>query len=149
MYPRNMQKEHINLSQTDHDFLMTIVSRGHTSARVFRRATALLELNRGKTLAAIAKTLGVSRQTVSQWCNNYHSSGLRALEDAPRSGRPVEIDGPSRAKITALACSVPPIGHGRWTLRLLADKVVELGHCERVSHTAVRQILKKTTSSRT
>jgi putative transposase len=107
-----------------------------------------LELNRGKTLSAAAKTLGVSRQTVSQGCNNYHSSGLRALEDAPRSGRPVEIDGPSRAKITALACSAPPIGHARWTLRLLADKVVELGYCERVSHTAVRQILKKTTSSR-
>ena len=57
MYPRNMQKEYINLSQIDHNFLMTIVSRGQTSARVFRRATAL---------SAVAKTLGVSRQTVSQ-----------------------------------------------------------------------------------
>jgi putative transposase len=67
MYPRDMQKEHIHLSQTDYDFLMILVSRGHTSARLFRRATALLELNRGKTLSAVAETLGVSRQSVLRW----------------------------------------------------------------------------------
>jgi putative transposase len=144
-----MQKEHIHLSQTDYDFLMILVSRGHTSARLFRRATALLELNRGKTLSAVAETLGVSRQSVLRWRDHYLSRGLEVLEDAPRSGRPVEIDGASRAKITALACSAPPKGHARWTLRLLADKVIELGYCERVSHTAVRQILKKTNSSPT
>ncbi len=144
-----MQKEHIHLSQTDYDFLMILVSRGHTSARLFRRATALLELNRGKTLSAVAETLGVSRQSVLCWRDHYLSRGLEVLEDAPRSGRPVEIDGASRAKITALACSAPPKGHARWTLRLLADKVIELGYCERLSHTAVRQILKKTNPSPT
>jgi transposase len=143
-----MQKEHIKLSQTDHDFLMTIVSKGQTSARVFRRATALLELSRGKTLSAVAETLQVSRKTVSQWRDNYQASGLRALEDAPRSGRPIEIDGKSRASLTALACSTPPEGHARWTLRLLADKAVELGYCEHLSHTKARSILKKTNFSR-
>lgn len=91
----------------------------------------------------------MSRQSVLRWRDHYLSRGLEVLEDAPRSGRPVEIDGASRAKITALACSAPPKGHARWTLRLLADKVIELGYCERVSHTAVRQILKKTNSSPT
>nr|MBA3716464.1 helix-turn-helix domain-containing protein [Pyrinomonadaceae bacterium] len=62
-----MQKEHLKLSEPDHNFLMTVVSKGQSSARVFRRATALLELNRGKTLSTVAETLQVSRQTVSQW----------------------------------------------------------------------------------
>lgn len=143
-----MQKEHIKLNQSDHDFLMTIVSKGQTSARVFRRATALLELSRGKTLSAVADTLRVTRQTLSQWRDNYLSNGLRALDDAPRSGRPIEIDGKSRASLTALACSTPPPGHARWTLRLLADKAVELGYCQHLSHTKARSILKKTNFSR-
>ena len=70
------------------------------------------------------------------------------MADAPRSGRPIKIDGTQRAKITALACSDAPAGHARWTLRLLAAKVVELGYVgdgETVSHTQVGNILKKTT----
>jgi hypothetical protein len=69
------------------------------------------------------------------------------LQDQPRSGRPIEIDGSQRAKITALACSDPPDGYAKWNLRLLADKVVELGYCDRISHTKVATILKKTNSS--
>jgi len=72
-----------------------------------------------------------------------------ALYDQPRSGRPIEISGSQRAKVTALACSLPPAGRARWTLRLLADKPVELGHCQRLSHTAARKILEKTNSDRT
>jgi len=68
---------------------------------------------------------------------------LRCLEAKPRSGRPVEIDGIARAKITALACSDPPEGYGQWSLRLLAEKAVELDYCERISHTEVANILKK------
>lgn len=144
-----MQKEHIKLSQADQDFLMTIISKGQLSARVFKRATALLELHRGQTLCAVSQTLQVSYQTVAQWRDSYHSSGLRALEDKPRKGRPILIDGKSRAQITALACSTPPEGRARWTLRLLADKAVELGLCESLSHTKARVILKKTACSRT
>lgn len=143
-----MQKEHVKLSQTDQEFLMTIISKGQLPARVFRRATALLELNRGKTLCAVSETLQVSYQTVAQWRDNYHSSGLQALEDKVRKGRPVLIDGKSRAAITALACSTPPSGRARWTLRLLADKAVELGYCRSLSHTKARSILKKTNCNR-
>ena len=112
--------------------------------KVYRRALSLLELDRRKTYSAVAETLGVSNSTVATWSKNYREQGLLCLSDRPRSGRPVEITGEQRAKITALACSDPPVGHMRWTLRLLADKVVELGYCERISHTKVRQILKKT-----
>lgn len=143
-----MQKQHVKLSQTDQDFLTSLLAKGQASARVFKRATALLELHRGKTLTDVAKTLQVSSCTVATWRDNYQASGLSALHDKPRSGRPVEISGPERARITALACSSPPQGRARWTLRLLADKVVELGYCETLSHTAVRQILKKMTSAR-
>jgi hypothetical protein len=69
---------------------------------------------------------------------------LDCLYDAPRSGRPIVIDGAQRAKVTALACSDAPEGHDRWTLRLLAEKVVEAGFCETISHTMVGTILKKT-----
>jgi transposase len=112
--------------------------------KVYRRALALLELDRGKTYTAVAATLDVANGTVSTWSKNYRERGLLCLHDRPRSGRPVEIDGEQRAKVTALACSDPPKGHARWTLRLLADKAVELGHCEHISHTKVQEILKKT-----
>jgi transposase len=149
LYAENMHKEHIKLSQADQDFLMTIISKGQLPARIFRRATALLQLHRGKTLCSVSETLQVSYQTVAQWRDNYQASGLQALEDKPRQGRSVLINGKQRAQLTALACSTPPAGRARWTLRLLADKAVELGLCESLSHTKARQILKKTVSNRT
>jgi putative transposase len=144
-----MRKQHVQLTQADRDALTKLVKHGKSSARVYRRALGLLELDRGKTLAAVAETTGVSYQTVSTLRDNYKQKGLACLEDAPRSGRPVEITGEQRAKITALACSKPPEGYGRWSLRMLADKAVELGYCESISHTEVNKILKKTSSSHT
>lgn len=143
-----MHKEHLKLSQADQEFLMTIISKGQLPARVFRRATALLELNRGQSLCAVSQTLQVGYQTVAKWRDNYRANGLQALAEKPRQGRPVLIDGKSRASITALACSTPPSGRARWTLRLLADKAVELGLCESLSHTTARSILKKTNYNR-
>ncbi|HYE73272.1 MAG TPA: helix-turn-helix domain-containing protein, partial [Blastocatellia bacterium] len=136
-------------SQADHDFLLTTISQGHLAARVFKRATALLQLHQGQTLMAVADSLQVTHQSVARWRDNYLSRGLQALAEASRSGRPLRIDGKQRAQLTALACSTPPTGHARSTLRLLADKAIELGFCERLSHTKARQILKKTVSSRT
>jgi putative transposase len=121
-----------------------VIAKGNLSAKTFKRATGLLELDRGKTLEAVAETLGVSRITVMAWRNRYRKQGLKCLHDAPRSGRPVVIDGKQRAKITALACSEAPEGHTRWSLQLLAEKVVELGYCEKISRTQVGKILKKT-----
>lgn len=144
-----MRKEHVKLTEADQHYLESLLSKGSLSAKVFKRATALLELNRGKTLQAVAETLEVNYYTVATWRDNYQAKGLKALADQPRSGRPVEIDGKARAKITALACSTAPEGHAGWSLRMLADRVVELGYCERVSHTQVAKVLKKTNSSRT
>jgi putative transposase len=139
-----MKKQHVKLKAKDRDYLESLISKGKLPAKTFKRATGLLELDRGKTLGAVAETLGVSRVTVMTWRDKYKEQGLKCLEDAPRSGRPPEIDGKLRAKITALACSEPPEGRARWSWRLLADKVVELEYCEEISSTHIGNILKKT-----
>ncbi len=116
---------------------------------MYKRATALLELDRGKTFTSVAETVGTTYQTVSTWATKYKAAGLECLLDKPRSGRPIKFDGAQRAKITALACSEPPEGYGQWNLRLLAEKVVELEYCASISHTQVSDILKKTNLSLT
>jgi transposase len=125
--------------------LTTIINRGATTARTQTRARILDLLHRGQHPNEIASLLQVSLQTVFNVKRRYLSAGFdAALFDQPRSGRPIRIDGAQRAKITALACSTPPEGYARWSLRLLADKAVELQLCEAVSHNAVKEILKKT-----
>jgi transposase len=141
-----MQKEHVKLTESDHRYLTTLLSKGHLSARCFRRVTALLELHQGHTLDRVAKTLSAHPVTVVNWRDAYNEGGLQCLQDKPRQGRPIRFDGRSRAQINALACTSPPEGRARWTLRLLADKAVELGYCESLSHTQARTILKKTRS---
>jgi putative transposase len=141
---RLMKKQHVKLTSEDRAHLETVTSKGKLSAKLYNRTLALLELDRGKTFTAVSETLGVTIQTISGWAKRYQTDGLKALDDQPRSGRPVEIDGNERAKITALACSEAPEGYARWSLRLLADKAIELGYCEHISHTEIGQILKKT-----
>jgi putative transposase len=139
-----MNKQHVQLNDVDREYLEELIRKGELKAKVYRRAIGLLELDRNKTYTAVSKTLQVSIPTLSVWAAKYQESGLEMLHDQPRSGRPIEIDGNQRAKITALACSEPPEGYAQWSLRLLADKIVELGYCEHISHTEVAGILKKT-----
>lgn len=139
-----MKKQPLELSETDQAYLKQLVAKGEQPVKVYKRAIGLLELDRGKTLSAIAESLNVTKKTVGNWRDSYQQRGLNCLHDQARSGRPLEIDGNQRAKVTALACSDPPAGYGRWTLRLLADKAVELGYSEHLSHTQVGEILKKT-----
>jgi len=143
-----MKKQHVQLGENDRQYLESLIATGELPVKVYRRALALLELDRGKTYTTVAETLNVSNHTVSSLAKDYGERALLCLHDRTRSGRPVEINGTQRAKVTALACSDPPQGHARWTLRLLADQAVELGHCEHISHTKVQEILKKTNSSR-
>lgn len=144
-----MKNQHIELSKTERQYLTELMSKGQLPAKLYKRATALLELDRGQSYTRVAEIVGVTKQTVSTWAKNYREIGLRCLQDKPRSGRPIEIDGVARAKITALACSEPPEGYSQWSLRLLADKAVELEYCEHLSHNTVKDILKKTNSSLT
>jgi len=140
---------HLKLSKRDRKYLEGVVRSSQVIGRVYKRARGLLGLDAGETLEAISQALRVNRVTVAAWRDSYKKSKLKFLQDAHRKGRPKMIDGVQRAKITALACSEAPDGHSQWNLRLLADKVVELGFCEEISHTQVGRILKKTNSSRT
>lgn len=144
-----MKKEHVTLSEADRTYLQEIITKGNTSAKKYKRALALLELDRGRTLTETASIVGVVIQTASTWAEKYREAGLTFLEDKQRSGRPKVIDGLQRAKVTALACSEPPEGYEKWSLRLLADKAVELKLVESISYGEVRLILKKTHSSPT
>ncbi|MEM7370933.1 MAG: helix-turn-helix domain-containing protein [Bacteroidota bacterium] len=127
-----MQKDHINLKEEDRAHLLELTSTGSLPIRVFKRAMALLELDRGKTLQSVCDSLSVSYPAVSGWRNKYRASGLEFLQDKPRPGRPKSIDGVQRAQITALACSDAPDGFEQWSLRLLAGKAVELGFVEEI-----------------
>ncbi len=145
-----MKKQHVTLSDSDRKRLNNLINKGTHPARVIKRAHALSALDNGTTLSATATQVHSTTVSVRKWRDRYNNGGLAsALYDRPRSGRPIEIDGLERAKITALSTSDAPEGYARWSLRLLADKVVELNYCEHVSHTKVSNILKKTNSSLT
>jgi transposase len=139
-----MQKSHVILSATDQEELSSLLHRSDLKSKVFKRVTALLELHKGKTIEAVCTVLGVTYPTIAKLIDNYHQNGLECLQDKSRPGRPPGISGKQRAAITALACSEAPEGRARWTLRLLADKIVELDYCEHISHMQVGRILKKT-----
>jgi transposase len=139
-----MEKRHIELTLVERDYLQELVTQGTHPVRTYQRAQALLHLDAGKRLQAVSEQVGVSYESGSKWPNAFRKERLSMLFAKQRPGRPVVIDGEQRAKLTALACSQAPQGHSRWTLRLLADKVVELGYCEHLSYVWAGEILKKT-----
>lgn len=144
-----MVKHHVELSAGDREQLQAMVRQTSLSVQVWQRAQGLLALDAGRTLQSVAQELGVCYITVGKWRDRYQQEGVAMLHDKARSGRPPRIDGEQRAKVTALACSTPPEGYARWSVRLLADKVVELGLVEEISHDSVHRILKKTNCNRT
>jgi transposase len=94
--------------------------------------------------------LNIVSATIHNIKTRYKNDGLdAALYDLPRPGQPLKFSGKDRAQITALACTNAPEGHARWSLTLIAEKVVELGYVESISHTHVGRILKKTKLNRT
>ena len=144
-----MVKEHLRLAEADRVHLQQLVAQQNVPHKVHRRARGLLDLDAGQTLQQAARSVGVNYNTIAAWREGYHAHGLQVLEDKARSGRPIQIEGPTRAQITALACSTPPEGHARWTMSLLAHKVVELGFVKSISRSHVAVILKKTLCNRT
>ena len=149
------EKRHrVRLSEQDHQTLVKLVNTGKEKARKITRARILLlsdEGPRGKAKSdeQIAEVLHISLSFVASTRRRFCLAGMeRALNDRARSGQPPRLSGRQEAQLTALACSKPPEGHTGWTLRLLADRMVELKIVDRVSHETVRQALKKTISSR-
>lgn len=144
------QTEFIQLSKEERRSLKTLFRSGNSSNRKQTRARILDLLDKKTAPPEIAHILGCALPTVYNIKRRYLEEGLdQALNEKPRSGKPVQISGKAKARITALACSEAPEGHARWTLRLLAEKSVSMGFVESVSHNTVKEILKKTNSNRT
>lgn len=139
------QTELIQLSIEERRSLKTLFSGGNDSNRKQTRARILDLLARNTKASEIAALLGCSPTTVYNIKHRYQAEGLEAaLAEKSRSGKPPRITGKEKARITALACSDAPEGYARWTLRLLANKAVELGFIDSISHNQVGEILKKT-----
>ena len=141
--------KHIELPQDERTALEQLIKSGEHKARVISRARVLLFLDRSdgerRTLAQVAEATMLSDVAVSQIKRRYFEDGLdRALYDQPRPGRPVtKMTGDVEAQLIALTCSEPPEGHDQWTLRLLADGLVQLEVVESISHVTVGETLKK------
>ncbi len=132
----------LQLSENEHARIADILSRGRTSAREQTRARILDLLNRGEAASKIAVLLNVSIATIYNVKGKYMAEGLEgALHERSRSGRPATITELERTRIRALAALPAPDGRSTWTLRLLAEKAVELKIVTSISHNEVRKIL--------
>lgn len=135
----------IELSASDRGRLEKFIGSGTALARQIKHANVLLKLAEGWQNQQVALAFDLSQKTVIAIRKRFLEEGLEAaLVDKPRSGAPRKIDGAVKALTVATACSKAPAGHARWTLRLLADRLVELEVVEDISHESIRQILKKT-----
>jgi transposase len=141
----------VQLSKDERHDLQHLVSTGKSAARMIRRAQILMKADAGWTDQDICEALEVCGQTVHDVRKQYVQEGMKKTLER-KSGRPASsqvkaLDGVAEAHLVALTCSEPPEGHTRWTLRLLADRMVALEYVEKVSYETVRHVLKKTNSS--
>ena len=142
----------VGLDQTERDYLLELIASGTESARKLTRGRILLKADEGELGPAYAdkdikEALEVSIPTIQRTRKIFALEGLTAaLTPKKRSkpSRPKKFDGEKEAHLIALACSEVPEGHARWTLRLLAEKMVELNPVSSVSHETIRRTLKKT-----
>lgn len=138
----------VTLSDEERQYLRDITTKGHTKARRLRRAHTLLLSDEGYSARFIAEALGCGTATVERTRQQCVEEGLEAaLSEKPRPGRKPKLSGKEEALLVALACSEAPEGSARWTIRLLADKIVELTDHEVFSRESVRRTLKKTSRS--
>lgn len=145
---------HVRLTAAERVELHTFIRQGTAAARALTRARILLKADEAPDGPAwsdgqIAAALEVSRPTIARVRQRFGTERIAAVQRHPPATRPApKVDGEQEAYLVALACSTPPRGRERWTLRLLAERYVVLGYGEPISHEWVRQTLKKTVSSR-
>ena len=138
----------VDLSVDERESLRQLVRRGTHSSRKVTRARILLLAADGCTDEQIVTALKTAFATVERTRKRFVEEGLGCLNERPRRGHARKLTGKQEAHLIAVACSTPPTGHACWTLRLLADKVVELQFADSIARETVRQVLKKTNSSR-
>lgn len=145
-------KNHVCLSSDERNTLQNLISKGTATAKSIMHTNVLLaadekNIHGRKSEVEIAKLFHVTKQTVHTIRQQYSEKGLdaaihRKKRDTPPV--PAKITGDVEARVIALSCSTPPDGRSKWTLRLLAEKVVELQILENISHESVSRLLKKT-----
>ena len=134
----------VHLNEQEREELRQYLRKGKSSARSLTRARILLLADDERDDEEIAETLKVSKSTILRIRTRYCEGGLdSALHEKARSGAPSKIDGRIEAELTLLACSDPPDGRSKWTVRLLADKLVEIEVVDSISHMSVQRLLKK------
>jgi transposase len=134
----------VDLTEEERTFLLELISQGKQSARKVKRAHILLLADEGKTDGEIAEALHTSASTVQRTRQRFIEGNLdRALNEDPRPGAHKKLDEKGAALLETLARSEPPVGRKRWTLQLLADRLVELKVVDTISDETVRQELKK------
>ena len=138
----------VDLTADERDELLQLIRRGKERVRKVTRARILLHAADGLTDEEIAAALSTGIATVERTRRRFVEEGMNALNEHPRPGKRRKLTGKQEAHLIAVACSTAPEGRERWTLRLLADKVVEMGLANSLSYETVRRTLKKTTSSR-
>jgi putative transposase len=137
-------KNLVKLKPKERELLRQLISKGKEKVRKITRCRILLLTDDRKTDTQIIESLDIARNTIRQVRQRYVEEGLEAaINERKRSGAPKKFNGVQKAKITAMACSEPPEGRSRWTLRLLADKVVELRIVDSISYKTVERTLKK------
>ena len=142
------EKYIVNLTQEEYSSLIGLTSKGKTSSRTLKRANILLLANEGYPDRAIAETLYVGESTVHRTRQKLVEGGVEfALREEPRAGSRRKLDGKGEAFLVATACSNPPDGQQRWTMQLLANRLVEIQVVDSISDETLRRCLKKMTSS--
>ena len=144
----------IKLTKSEVEELMIIINKGSHTSQTFRVAYILLNCDEGKysekvTNEQISKVLKVAMRTIDRVKKKFAEEGMEAVLERRPTARVYEkkMDGDTEAKLITLCCSEPPKGFSRWSLRLLADKMVELKYVESITHVTVRSVLKKTNLS--
>ena len=138
-------KYRVELTESQKCRLKEVANRGRSSARTIKRALALLRADEGLTDDRIADMFSISRRTVVRVRKRFCEEGLEsALVERPRTGQKRKLDERAEAHLVAIACSDPPEGHAHWTLKLLAERMVELDIVDSIARETVRKTLKKT-----
>lgn len=142
------KKYFVTLSKPQREQLEQLLRGGKHPTRQIIRARILLKAAQGCKDGDIAEALCVGRATVERTRRRFADCGLKALTERARPGQTPKLDHRGRVRLIAEACSTAPEGRKRWTLQLLADRVVALGLAESYSYESVRRVLKKTASNR-
>ena len=138
----------VDLTDEERQTLEKMLRVGKHGSRKLTRARILLLADAGKTDAQIVAALATGNSTVERTRQRFVEEGLECLNEHARHGAKPKLSEKQEAHLIAVACSDAPEGHARWTLRLLAGKVVELGFADSIARETVRQTLKKKRSSR-